>query len=43
VAYYHDGETVRIDNDNLVKPIQDALNGVYGGPHCQDSPEPEIS
>ena len=28
MAYYHDGETVRIDNDNLVKPIQDALNGV---------------
>jgi crossover junction endodeoxyribonuclease RusA len=28
VTYYHDGITVRIDNDNLVKPIQDALNGV---------------
>jgi Holliday junction resolvase RusA-like endonuclease len=28
VTYYHDGVTVRIDNDNLVKPIQDALNGL---------------
>jgi Holliday junction resolvase RusA-like endonuclease len=28
VAYYHDGVAVRIDNDNLVKPIQDALNGL---------------
>jgi crossover junction endodeoxyribonuclease RusA len=27
VTYYHDGASVRIDNDNLVKPIQDALNG----------------
>ncbi len=27
VTYYHDGVAVRIDNDNLVKPIQDALNG----------------
>jgi crossover junction endodeoxyribonuclease RusA len=27
VTYYHDGVSVRIDNDNLVKPIQDALNG----------------
>jgi crossover junction endodeoxyribonuclease RusA len=26
--YFHDGEAVRIDNDNLVKPILDALNGV---------------
>jgi crossover junction endodeoxyribonuclease RusA len=27
VVYYHDGVTIRMDNDNLVKPIQDALNG----------------
>lgn len=26
VVYYHDGIAVRLDNDNLVKPIQDALN-----------------
>jgi crossover junction endodeoxyribonuclease RusA len=28
VTYYHDGVSVRIDNDNLIKPIQDALNGL---------------
>jgi crossover junction endodeoxyribonuclease RusA len=28
VTYYHDGPAVRIDNDNLVKPVQDALNGL---------------
>lgn len=28
VTYYHDGPAVRIDNDNLLKPIQDALNGL---------------
>lgn len=28
VVYYHDGTYVRIDNDNLIKPIQDALNGL---------------
>ena len=28
VTYYHDGVAVRIDNNNLVKPIQDALNGL---------------
>jgi crossover junction endodeoxyribonuclease RusA len=28
VTYYHDGVSVRIDNDNMVKPIQDALNGL---------------
>jgi Holliday junction resolvase RusA-like endonuclease len=34
VTYYHDGISVRIDNDNLVKPIQDALNGlVYEDDH----------
>ena len=25
---YHEGESVRIDNDNMVKPIQDALIGL---------------
>ena len=28
VVYYHEGAEVRIDNDNLLKPIQDALNGL---------------
>jgi Holliday junction resolvase RusA-like endonuclease len=28
VCYYHEGLAVRMDNDNLVKPIQDALNGL---------------
>jgi crossover junction endodeoxyribonuclease RusA len=28
VVYYHDGERVRIDEDNLSKPIQDALIGL---------------
>lgn len=28
VTYYHEGEAVRIDNDNMVKPIQDALIGL---------------
>lgn len=28
VAYYHESGTARIDGDNMVKPIQDALNGV---------------
>ena len=28
VTYYHDGISVQMDNDNLVKPIQDALNGL---------------
>lgn len=27
ITYYHDGTAVRIDNDNMVKPIQDALAG----------------
>jgi hypothetical protein len=26
VTYYHEGDAVRIDNDNMLKPIQDALN-----------------
>jgi hypothetical protein len=26
VTYYHEGDAVRIDNDNLLKPVQDALN-----------------
>ena len=28
VTYYHDGVAIRMDNDNMIKPIQDALNGV---------------
>ena len=28
VTYYHPGEAVRIDTDNMVKPIQDALIGL---------------
>src|SRR5262249_7176186 len=28
VSYYHKGPAVRIDNDNMVKPIQDALIGL---------------
>jgi crossover junction endodeoxyribonuclease RusA len=28
VTYYHEGEAIRIDNDNMLKPIQDALNGL---------------
>jgi hypothetical protein len=28
VTYYHEGDAVRIDNDNLIKPIQDALIGL---------------
>ncbi len=28
VSYYHQGLAVRIDNDNLLKPIQDALIGL---------------
>jgi hypothetical protein len=28
VSYHHQGLAVRIDNDNLVKPIQDALIGL---------------
>jgi Holliday junction resolvase RusA-like endonuclease len=27
VVYYHEGATIRVDNDNMLKPIQDALNG----------------
>lgn len=31
VTYFHDGPTVRKDNDNIIKPIQDELNSlVYG-------------
>lgn len=26
VAYYHEGTAVHVDNDNMIKPIQDALN-----------------
>ena len=28
VVYYHDAITVRLDNDNMLKPIQDALIGL---------------
>ena len=28
VSYFHDGVAVRMDNDNMIKPIQDALNGL---------------
>lgn len=28
IVYYHDRPRVRIDDDNLKKPIQDALNGL---------------
>jgi len=28
ICYYHDRVAIRLDNDNLVKPIQDALNGL---------------
>jgi crossover junction endodeoxyribonuclease RusA len=28
VTYFHEGEAIRLDNDNMVKPIQDALAGL---------------
>lgn len=28
VVYYHDVNAGSVDNDNLLKPVQDALNGV---------------
>ena len=28
VVYYYDGIVIRMDNDNMVKPIQDALIGL---------------
>ena len=28
VTYFHEGADARIDGDNLLKPIQDALNGL---------------
>ena len=28
VTYFHEGQSVRMDNDNMVKPIQDALIGL---------------
>lgn len=28
VAYYHEGTTARLDDDNMLKPIQDALIGL---------------
>lgn len=27
VVYYHEGQTIRLDSDNMLKPIQDAMNG----------------
>jgi crossover junction endodeoxyribonuclease RusA len=27
VVYYHEGEKIRLDGDNMLKPIQDAMNG----------------
>jgi crossover junction endodeoxyribonuclease RusA len=27
VVYYHDRPDIKIDNDNLIQPIQDAMNG----------------
>lgn len=27
VVYYHDRPAIELDNDNMIKPIQDALNG----------------
>jgi len=35
VAYYHEGAAVEVDNDNMIKPIQDALNNlVYSDDKC---------
>jgi hypothetical protein len=28
LTYYHEGESTSLDSDNLLKPIQDALNGL---------------
>ena len=28
VTYFHEGDTVLLDNDNMLKPIQDAMNGL---------------
>jgi len=28
VTYFHEGDSIRLDNDNMIKPIQDALNGL---------------
>lgn len=34
IVYYHEGETIRLDNDNMIKPLQDALNGlIYADDH----------
>lgn len=35
VVYYHDAATIRLDNDNMLKPIQDALQGVVYGNDAQ--------
>lgn len=34
VTYYHEGPEIRLDNDNMVKPIQDALNGLVYEDDC---------
>jgi crossover junction endodeoxyribonuclease RusA len=34
VTYYHEGQAVRIDTDNMVKPIQDALIGLVYDDDC---------
>jgi crossover junction endodeoxyribonuclease RusA len=34
VTYYHEGQAVRIDTDNMVKPIQDALIGLVYSDDC---------
>ena len=28
VTYFHEGDAIRMDNDNMVKPIQDAIAGL---------------
>lgn len=28
VTYFHEGAEIRLDNDNMLKPIQDSLNGI---------------
>ena len=34
MTYYHEGQAVRIDTDNMVKPIQDALIGLVYNDDC---------
>jgi crossover junction endodeoxyribonuclease RusA len=35
VTYFHEGNSIRLDNDNMIKPIQDALNGLVYTDDCQ--------